>query len=120
MATTQSVGDGFTTSGLVFADTHKYSQASNILTTSLVALTVDKTKWPAKMQNKNVKEVWFKSNVVITISQNSSDETKGLITFAADEWHVLPAEMNLNTSTYFGIKGANATNTTEYFLVLGD
>lgn len=120
MANRDTVGCAFVTSGLMFAATHKYSGAANILTTSLVALTLDKRYWPTLMQRKEVKEVWFKSNVVITISQDSADENDGLITFAAGEWHVLPCEMNLATSTYFGIKGANATNTTEYYLVLGE
>lgn len=120
MATRDTVGCGFVTSGLVFGASHKHSAASDILTTSLVALTLDKREWPTLMQRREVKEVWFKSNVVITISQGSTNENAGLITFAANEWHVLPCEMNLATSTYFGIKGANATNTTEYFIVLGE
>lgn len=120
MANRDTVGCAFVTSGLKFAGTHKYSATADILTTSLVALTLDKTKWPALFQNKEVKEVWFKSTVTITISQQSANENEGLITFAANTWWQLPAEMNLATSTYFGMKGSNATNTTEYFLVLGE
>jgi hypothetical protein len=120
MANRDTVGCAFVTSGLKFGGTHKYSQASNILTTSLVALTLDKTKWPVELREKSVKEIWFKSNVVVTFSQDAADENDGLISFAADTWDVLPAEMNLAITNGIGVKGANATNTTEYFLILGD
>jgi len=53
--------------------------------------------------------------VVLTFSQNS-DGTEGTITFAADEWHVLPFEL---VTTYGYVKAANATNTSEYYFVAG-
>lgn len=121
MATNNTVGYIALPSGLTFDSTHKYSAASNILTTSLVPLAIDSTKFPSDIAARydrgtlRVKELWFKSNVVVTISQNHAG-TQGLITFAADTWWSLPFEGCLDNT--FEMKGANATNTTEYFLVL--
>ena len=113
MATHDTVGYGFAPSGLTLAGTHKYSQGSNILSDSYQAMGIDKTKWVAGARERFPKEFWFKSNVVVSFSQVSSGD-EGVISFAADEWHVLPIEFWL---THGYIKAANATNTSEYFFV---
>lgn len=113
MATHDTVGYGFAPSGLTLGGTHAYSQATNLFSASLQAMGIDKTKWVSGAQERSPKEFWFKSNVVVTFSQNE-DGTQGLISFAADEWHVLPIEFWL---THGYVKAANATNTSEYFFV---
>lgn len=115
MATRDTVGAGWATSGLTLAGTHKYSAASNLFSSSFQAIGFDRSKWPTTLQGAEPKEFYFKSNVVLTFSQNS-DGTEGTITFAADEWHVLPFEL---VTTYGYVKAANATNTSEYYFVAG-
>lgn len=107
-----TVGFAFSPSGLTFGGVHKYSQAADILTTSFVALGIDKSMWHASLRNKTAAELWMKSSVIITLSQNSAG-TQGLISFAADTWFRLPCE-GIFTAGYY-IKGGNNTNTTEYF-----
>lgn len=115
MATRDTVGAALVTSGLTLGGTHKYSAAANLFSSSYQAIGFDRTKWPSAIQGREPKEFWFKSDVVITFSQNS-DGTEGSVTFAANEWHVLPFEL---LPVYGYIKAANATNTSEYYFVAG-
>lgn len=109
-----TIGAAIVPAGLVLTATHAYSGAADILTTVSRPMSIDKTKWPAALREKDVKELWFKSSVIVTFSQNLA-ETEGLITFAANTWWVLPIESNM---TQLHMKGANNTNTTEYYFVV--
>ena len=114
MANRETVGFAIVPAGLVLTSTHAYSGAANILTTVSRPMSVDKTKWPLALRERVVKEFKFKSNVIVTFSQVLAED-EGLITFAADTWHTIPLEGNL---TQLHMKGANNTNTTEYYFVI--